>query len=696
MAKTIDTKHAKPTAAKLPTEPLSAEDYRSFFETLGEDVISSATDSNGNIIYVNEKFVEISKYSREELLGQNHRVLKSGAHNPEFYSNLWKTVSSGKVWRGEIKNRAKDGTFYWVDTSIAPILGKDGKPEKYVSVRFLITERKQVEEELERRKEHADFLASATALLISSLDYEEVLRHIAELLVPRIADWCVIDLTSADQGDRSLNRVASSHRDHSQLRLLRRLQTEFPPDPDRLLGAYQVFKTGRSEFYPDVTEDYFSRSAHNGEHQEIMKNIGIASIVRVPVRSRDAVLGVITLARTSSARRFTRDDLTLAEELGRRSGSAIENARLYQRLQDADKRKDEFIATLAHELRNPLAPLLLNSELLKKDIEEISISDERFARIAESAASTGRQAETMARLLDDLLDIARLMSGKVVLKKEVTELQALIERAAQTTHPLFESFGVALSIAPSTALTVYADPLRIEQVFVNLLNNAAKYNRRGGHVDVSFRTNGERVQVMVKDDGIGIEEAALQRIFDIFTQAGPKNTHSFGGLGIGLALAKNFVTLHGGTLTASSGGSGQGSEFTVELPLAKEDRLNPRSATILVVDDNADAAHALSEYLKRMDYTGVHVAHNGEEAVAMGKTLRPNFVLMDIRMPGMDGYATVREMRQHDAFRDTMFVAITGYGQEEDRRRTQAAGFSHHFTKPVDLSGLLNVFIQTT
>jgi PAS domain S-box-containing protein len=242
----------------LSKNQLELEDYKGFFETLGKHVIASATDSDGNIIYVNDKFVEVSKYTRDELMGQNHRLLKSGFHDPSFYSDLWKTISSGRVWRGELKNRAKDGTYYWVDTSIAPILNKKGKPEKYVSVRFLISERKRVEDELQKRKEETEFLSGATSLLVSSLDYNIVLKHLAELAIPHIADWCAIDTVEFGDLESRLHRVAVTHADPSKTKLANQLQENYPPNPKSPAGVYRVFETGKVNiiliFHPNISK----------------------------------------------------------------------------------------------------------------------------------------------------------------------------------------------------------------------------------------------------------------------------------------------------------------------------------------------------------------------------------------------------------------------------------------------------------
>ncbi len=668
---------------------LEFQDYKAFFESLGKHVIASATDAEGRIIYVNDKFLEVSRYSREELLGQNHRILKSGFHEPAFYANLWKTITSGKVWRGEIKNRAKDGTFYWVDTSIAPIIGPDGKPEKYVSVRFVITERKEIEWELEQRKKESEFLAAATAILASSLDHDIVVRNIAELIVPRLADWCAIDLVEENSGDVILKRVAVKHHDASKSAMAERLQDIAPDGVGHGDLPLRILRTRRSEMVADANTLDIDSLIPNPEHRSLVKELGFKSLLRVPIEHRDKLKGVITMVRGDSLRRYSNDDKVLAEELVKRAGIAIENVRLYTQLQESDAKKDQFIATLAHELRNPLAPLLLRAELLQTYFEN---SKNKDPILVDTASVIDRQVRTMARLLDDLLDISRLLRGKINLRREYIDVITLVSRAVETTETHFRDHRVKLSLALSDErLTVYVDPVRMEQAVINLLTNAAKFNKAEGNVWVKTGREGDSVYLSVKDDGAGIDANMLPKIFDVFVQEKSYPPKSQGGLGIGLALAKKFVELHGGTLTALSEGVSKGAEFRIVLPAASTKQSTRGRPRILLVDDNVDAVTALAQYLKVAGYKDVYVTTSGQEAIDVGKNLRPNYVFMDIRMPGLSGYDTAKAMKKDPAFNESTFVAITGYGQDEDKLKAEEAGFEHHFVKPVDTKALLNV-----
>ncbi len=666
---------------------LTLKDYKTFFETLGKDVIASATDADGNIIYANDKFVEISKYSRGELIGQNHRILKSSHHEPAFYDDLWQTISSGKVWRGELKNRAKDGTYYWVDTSIAPILGKNGKPEKYVSVRFLITERKDFEDELTRRRKDSEFLAVATSLLTASLELDSVIQNLADISVPKMADWCSINLIEENFDDEiKLKRVAVAHLDPTKRTIAEKLhysrQTE---------GAYDVAKTGKSHFIPVITPDYINKNITDENSRKIIKELGFSSLVRVPISSRGKTIGVISFIYGDSGRKYNRRDLELVEELGQRAGIAIENVRLYNNIREADRKKDEFIATLAHELRNPLAPLSTQSELLQMHIDKENIND---PIVKDTASVVGRQVYNMARLLDDLLDISRLMRGKITLKKESVRIAEIIGHAEGTTRHSYRERKVTLRIEKiDPSLTIFADPLRLEQAIVNLLDNASKFNFPGGEVSIGAEYSDGKALIVVADNGSGIDRTILPVIFDMFFQ----ETRSAGakkGLGIGLALTKNLIKMHGGDITVESEGRGKGARFTVTLPtvdMQNSKQMNRLDTGILVVDDNDDAANSLAQYLKYSGYANVRTASSGEEAIRAGKEMSSDFILMDIRMPGMDGYAVARLMRKDPAFKNSKFIAVTGFGQDEDRQKSAEAGFEHHFTKPIDTKSLLQL-----
>jgi signal transduction histidine kinase len=356
------------------------------------------------------------------------------------------------------------------------------------------------------------------------------------------------------------------------------------------------------------------------------------------------------------------------------------------RLEDADRRKDEFLATLAHELRNPLAPLSSGLQIMKL----IGNDGEAFER---SRAMMERQLDQLVRLVDDLLDVSRISRGKIELRREAVDLSTVIRQAVETSLPLIQGNGHTLQVQiPSRGIPLHADVTRLSQVFSNLLNNAATHSEREGHIAVIGETLGDEVIVRVRDTGVGIAPEALPSIFEMFTQGETPVERSHRGLGIGLSLVKALVEMHGGSVQARSEGRGRGSEFEVRLPLAPaelaetpaHDRRGaaPRpSRRILVVDDSRDAAAGLASLLGLMG-NDTRAAYDGVEAIRVGSTFHPHVVVLDIGMPKLNGYQAARRIRQEPWGKDVVLVALTGWGQEEDRRRAREAGFQFHVVKP--------------
>ncbi len=367
-------------------------------------------------------------------------------------------------------------------------------------------------------------------------------------------------------------------------------------------------------------------------------------------------------------------------------------------LSEANLRKDEFLATLAHELRNPLAPIRTGLQLMK-------LAAGQEATIEQARSMVERQVTQMVRLVDDLMDVSRISRGTLELRKQPVSLVTVLNSAVETSLPLIEQMGQELTITmPKRPILVDADMTRLAQVFLNLLNNAAKYGGRGGHIRLGVeRQDGDAV-VTVKDSGIGIAADQMPRIFDMFTQVDGSLEKSHGGLGIGLTLVKRLVEMHGGSVEASSEGPGKGSEFAVRLPMVIEaskldesgdETQQPAkmSQRILVVDDNRDGADSLSEMLKIMG-NETRTAYDGQEGVNMAAEFRPDVVLLDIGLPKLNGYEACRRIREQSWGKGVVMIAVTGWGQEEDRRRSHDAGFDLHLVKPVDPRLLMKTFAE--
>jgi len=369
--------------------------------------------------------------------------------------------------------------------------------------------------------------------------------------------------------------------------------------------------------------------------------------------------------------------------------------RKHHELTIADQRKDEFLAVLAHELRNPLAPIASALDILKQ-------SDVDAAIATKAIEVADRQVQHMTRLVDDLLDVSRIMRGKIELRQERVELASVIQRAVETVQPLIERERHELTIhLPEETVWIEADLVRLAQAVANLLSNAAKYTEPGGRIELSAEVENEQLVICVRDSGIGIDPATLPRLFEMFMQAAPGSSRSRGGLGIGLTLVKNLVELHGGAIAAHSEGLGKGSEFMIRM--AHSDRpadappvqaapadKGPRRR-ILVVDDNVDAAQSLAMLLRLRGHE-VQTAFGGPEALQKAQTDEPELVFLDIGMPVMDGYEVARGLRAPLGSELTI-IALTGWGTEQDRQRSREAGFDHHLTKPVDLAALEEVLV---
>jgi PAS domain S-box-containing protein len=362
-------------------------------------------------------------------------------------------------------------------------------------------------------------------------------------------------------------------------------------------------------------------------------------------------------------------------------------------LRDADRRKDEFLATLAHELRNPLAPIRNSIETLRL----VGAGDSSTEQIYETLE---RQVANLVRIVDDLLEVARISSGKFRIRKEQIEIVPVIKDAIDTSRPLIDAANHQLILSwPDLPLVVEADPLRLGQVVANLLNNSAKYTKPGGKIWLTVEQVASEIQISVRDNGNGIPTEMLPRVFTMFSQLDKDQKHAQGGLGIGLALARNLIELHGGRIEAHSEGSGKGSEFVIHFPAGlqqsptsaefppKDGNRPLTSQRILVVDDNAPGAFALSKLLEKMG-NEVRVANTGSLALEILATWRPPLVLLDLGMPDMSGYEVAQRIRQQPELKETLLVALTGWGQSEDRRKTKESGFDHHIVKPVSIDSL--------
>jgi PAS domain S-box-containing protein len=402
---------------------------------------------------------------------------------------------------------------------------------------------------------------------------------------------------------------------------------------------------------------------------------------------------IIHVSLTVSPIRDAEGQIVGASKIGR---DITEEMQAQAERVEAERRKDEFLAMLAHELRNPLSAIRGAAQLFGR------LQTEEELEWAKDVVL--RQVQNLARLIEDLLDVSRISRGKIVLRKQPVDLAPVVASAVESVRPLIEERKHELNLSlMSGALRVDADPLRLEQVLVNLLNNAAKYTDAGGRISLSARQEGNDLVITVRDNGVGITPELLPRVFDLFTQGDRTMARSEGGLGIGLTLVQKIAEMHGGGVTATSDGPGKGSEFTLRLPALREDaprksagveslpRVAREGVRVLVVDDNVDGAAGLAKLLKLLGHD-VRVAHDGHAAVEAARDFRPEVVLLDIGLPGMDGYEVAGRLRAEECCKDALIIAVSGYGQPDDIRRSKEAGFDQHLVKPVNFEELMTLF----
>jgi PAS domain S-box-containing protein len=667
-----------------PLEPLAANDERFRHLVEANPAIAWSVDARGNMTYANQRLFD---YTGLQASGNLDDWARRALHPSDYptRAETWrKAQEDGGAFEMEARIRRHDGAYRWFLLRALPLKDAQGRVVEWSGSGTDIDERKRSEENLR-------FLADASAALVEIADFEGTLKCIAQLALPGFADCA--EVTVLDPSGK-VRRLAALHWDPGRTRFAEELERRYPIDEKGT--ARRAIRSGQPVLVADIDEQMLREAARSREHLELLRSLDLRSYLCVPMRSKDRILGAIAFATSESGRAFTEFDLEVAEELARRAAIALENARLVRELKEADRRKDEFLAVLAHELRNPLAPV-------RNAIEILRSLPPPSPQLQWTHDVIDRQVRQLSRLVDDLLDVSRITSGKIELRKERVDLADAVRIALESSRPVIERGGHELTVRVTPEpVWLDADLARLAQVLSNLLNNAAKYTRPGGHIWVTAERRDGEALVSVRDNGLGIEPAMLARIFDMFTQAGSAGAHSQGGLGIGLTLVRRLVELHGGRVEARSEGIGRGSEFVVHLPVAsagsaadarREEAVAaaaiPASRRILVVDDHRDAADSLCMLLKSRGHD-VRVAYDGIEAVGAAVTFHPDVVLLDIGLPKLSGHEAARRIRDARGD-DVTLVAVTGWGQEEDRRRAREAGFDHHLVKPVDLQAITRI-----
>jgi PAS domain S-box-containing protein len=601
-------------------------------------------------VFINRTVASIIGYSPEEVAGMGREVASTLMHPADqshFASHLerLRTLRDDESAQFEHRMRAKSGEWRWFQSRDA-VFARDsaGAVQQIIGSAFDITERKLQE----------------TVLRASELRYRRLFESAKDGIL--ILDAHAATITDA-------NPFISELLGYSSQELLGKELWQ--------IGLFEDVQASKAAMQ-QLQEKGYIRYEDLPLETKAGRRISVEFVSNVYGEEGDTVIQC-NIRDISERKRLEESLKVHAADLS-----------------ELDRRKDEFLATLAHELRNPLAPMRNAVELLR--IKCPAIPELQWARDV-----IDRQTQAMTRLIDDLMDISRINQGKVKLQREQVELARIVQGAVETSQPLIEQMGHELTVTlPPRTVIVDADLTRLAQVILNLLNNAAKYTERGGRIDLRAELQGSDVVLSVTDTGIGIPVDKLPTLFEMFSQVEGALSRSQGGLGIGLCLVKRLVEMHGGSVEARSGGSGQGSEFMVRLPIVVEqtdssqandggDQAAPTSdLRILVVDDNRDAAECLAMLLTAMG-NNVQTAHDGEEAVAAAGTFRPHVVLCDIGLPKLNGYEACRQMKARAWDEEMVLIAVTGWGQDDDRRKSEEAGFDHHMVKPVDSKALMRL-----
>jgi len=604
-----------------------------------DDAIVSKT-LDGEILSWNAAAERLFGYTAEEAVGKPIMLIIPPERSHEEATILRRLRAGERVEHFETQRRAKDGRLIDISVTVSPVRDANGVIIGASKIARDIGERKRAAETLRATQEHLQVVTDnmAVAVLRCSRDF----RYL--WVSPGCTAWH--------------GRPASE-----------------------MVGRKIAEVLGQAAF--DTVRPYIDRVL-SGERVEFEIQVPYQHIASRWVKA----VYVPTHDSTGQI------DGWVAVLMDTTNHHSLEDA-----LREADRRKDEFLAVLAHELRNPLAPIRNSLHIMRLLVRNDPTADS-------AAEMMERQVHHMVRLVDDLMEVSRITRGSIELRKERIDLAGIVRSAVETSRPLIDGARHQLLIAvPTEPLTLEGDPVRLTQVIANLLNNAAKYTNAGGQIRLTIRREGDDVSISIQDTGVGIAADMLPRVFDPFVQGARSTIHAQGGLGIGLTLVKRLVELHGGTVEARSEGGGKGSEFVVRLPLAERapatdvieraGRASPAlsSQRVLVVDDNRDAAESMRLLLEMLG-AQVRVAYSGTEALDMLGTWQPAVVLLDIGMPGMDGHEVARRIRGQPELRDVTLIALTGWGQAEERRRSESSGFDYHLIKPADVRTLQTLLVS--
>ena len=652
-------------------------------------------DLDGTITAWNHGAEQLYGYPATEAIGQSIRIVVPENRQEEESGVLARISRGERVQHFETIRCRKDGSCIPVSLSLSPIRDDSGTVVGAAKIARDITERR-------RAATRAAFLAEVGAVLAGSLEYVTTLKTVVNMAVPSIADWCAVDVLTEE---RKLERLAVAHVDPAKVDLARTMRSHYE-DATSPYSAASVVRTGTPGIVKEITDDMIVAAARGDEDRiALVRSLGLRSYIIVPLKARGRTLGAFTLVTAESGRIYNDDDFQFAQDVAFRAALAVDNARAYDAAQVANRLKDEFLATLSHELRTPLNAILGYSRLVQSGM----LTPDKHTHALHTVE---RNATALTQIVEDILDVSRIISGKIRLDVQPVDLPQVVSHAVETILPAAQAKQIRVhTILDPRAAPISGDPDRLQQIVWNLVSNAVKFTPKEGIVQVRLERVNSHVEIIVSDTGIGIAPDFLPHIFERFRQADSGTTREHAGIGLGLAIVRQLVELHGGTIHAASGGRDEGSTFRVRLPLMivhhespPERRAQPTSesprtdlplpdlsgVTILAADDDADARALVSETLESRG-AKVVVADSADEAMAALQTIRPDVVIADIGMAHTDGFELLRRIRQSvdDSIREVPAAALTAYARAEDRMKVLQSGFQMHLVKPVDPAELI-------